>query len=215
MDGGRALRAGGKLDVANGAFITGSPREPRTASTLAGCPVRVCCHVSGFAATVDGVRAIRAGGKVDVANGALITHAPREPRTASTLAGYLVRVCRHVSGFVAAVDGGRALRAVRVVNVAKGAIITHAPRVPRTASTLARCLGSICCHATGFAAAMRGIRTLRARGVGDVADSADVACGASETRVACALACRVTAVRGHVRGLPVAVGSVRALYGKR
>jgi len=211
VDGGRALRAGGKVDVANGALITHAPREPRTASTLAGCPVRVCRHVSGFVAAVDGGRALRAVGKLDVANGALITRAPREPRTASTLAGCPVRVCRHVSGFVAAVKDGRALRAVGVADVPNGALVARAPREPRTASTLARCLVSIRCHVRRFAAAVKDSRALRAVGVADVPNGTLVARARREPRTASTLARCLVSIRCHVRRFAAAVKDGRAL----
>jgi len=117
------LRARGVVEVAKSTLITRSASETRVASAQACCRCYVRCHGRSFVAAVNGGRALRAGGVVDVANGALITGAPREPRTASTLARCLVSIRCHVSGFVAAVNGGRALRAGRVVNVAGSASV--------------------------------------------------------------------------------------------
>jgi len=62
---------------------------------------------------------------------------------------------------------------------------------------------------------VHSIRTLRAGGVVDVADSTRVACGASETSAACAQACCLTAVRGPRRSLAVAVDGVSAFRAGR
>jgi len=108
--------------------------------------------------------------EVDIADGALITRAPREPRTASTLASCLVSIRCHISGFTAAVKNGRALRAVGVADEANGALITHSPRISRTASTLTRCPVSISCHISSFTAAVNGALASCARGIGDAAN---------------------------------------------
>ena len=82
MNGGRALRAGGVVDVANGALITSGPHEPGTASALTRRLVRVRCHVSGFVAAVNGGRALRAGGEVDVSSSTNIAGRASETRAA-------------------------------------------------------------------------------------------------------------------------------------
>ena len=123
---------------------------------------------------MKGGRALRAVGVADVADGALVTHAPREPRTASTLARGPVSIRCHVGGFAAAVKGGRALCAVRVADVAYGALVARATREPRTATTITRRPVDIRCHDGGFAAAVKGGRTLRAVGVADETDRADL-----------------------------------------
>ena len=55
-------------------------------------------------------------------------------------------------------DGGRALRAVGVADVAHGALVASGPHEPRIASALTCRRVRVRCHVGGFAAAVNGGR---------------------------------------------------------
>ena len=98
----------------------------------------------------------------------------------------------------------RALRALGVLDVADSALIARGTHELRVASTLACRLSSIRCNGRGFAVAVCYRRTLRARGISDVAVSTLITRGTRVLRGADALAYRPAFSLNGVR-VPIVV----------